>query len=345
MKWTVYPAKDCERLAAAWDDLNDQGPCSPLLSSRFLLSALQAFGTGREKLACLGDPHAPQGMAVVVERRGGVWETFQPSQAPIGFWLLRRGLDLETALNALVRALPGFPLMAGITQQDPHLLPRPESSAQLQTLDYIDTARIVVEGDFESYWEGRGKNLRQNMRKARNKLEKAGLQMRLDCITDAARVSDAIANYGILESASWKAREGTAVHLDNEQGRFYRMLLEAQCAAGKGRIYRLMFNERVVAMDLCVEGDGVIVILKTTYDEEASDYSPAMLMHQELFKSLFDSGAFKRIEFYGKVMDWHLRFTDDIRKMYHINFYRWGLLKRLLSRNPGAEAPAANPAE
>jgi hypothetical protein len=98
-------------------------------------------------------------------------------------------------------------------------------------------------------------------------------------------------------------------------------------------------------MDLCVQHGNVIVILKTTYDEGAADYSPAMLMHQELFKSLFDAGEFGRIEFYGKVMDWHRRFTEDIRRMYHVNHYRWGWLKRLLSRRAGSEAPAASQAE
>jgi hypothetical protein len=336
MDWKVYPAVEVERFASGWDDLNERSSCSPLLTSRYLLAALRTFGTGREKLACLGSPVAPDCMAVLMERRRGVWETFQPSQAPIGFWLMRTGLDLEAVANTLVRALPGLPLVVGITQQDPMLLPRPPSSPRLLTMDYIDTARILVDGDFEPYWESRGKNLRQNMRKARNKLEKAGISVRLECVTDPAAVRAAIENYGRLESAGWKANNGTAVHLDNDQGRFYRELLETHLERGTGRIYQLMFNDSIAAMDLCVQRDGVIVILKTSYDEAAAEYSPAMLMHQELFKSLFDSREFQRIEFYGKVMDWHLRWTEDKRTMYHVNCYRWGWLKRLLAPKAGA---------
>lgn len=331
MKWNIYPAAEIARMACGWDDLNARGARSPLLSSQFLQSALLAFGTGKEKLACLGDPAAPDCMAVVVERKRGVWETFQPSQAPIGFWLMRPGLELETVARALVGALPGFPLVMGITQQDPELLARPAASVHLQTLDYIETARIMVEGDFEAFWENRGKNLRQNMRKARNKLEKAGLTARLVCLTDPAAVAEAIAHYGRLESAGWKSRDGTAVHPNNDQGRFYRDLLETHCRNGVGRIYQLMFNDTIAAMDICVQREDAIVILKTTYDEGSADYSPAMLMHQELFQELFQSGEFKRIEFYGKVMEWHLRWTDDKRTMYHINCYRWGWLKRLLT--------------
>ncbi|MBI1285832.1 MAG: GNAT family N-acetyltransferase [Thiobacillus sp.] len=329
MHWNLFPVSEIGRLAPGWDDLNKRGPDSALLTSQFLQAALRAFGTGRERLACLGSPEAPDCMAILVERGRGVWETFQPAQAPIGFILMRAGLDLEAALNALILALPGIPLMVGITQQDPDVWPRPATSAKLQTLDYIDTARIVVEGDFDAFWEKRGKNLRQNMRKARNKLEKAGLTVSLVSITDPAAVKDAIANYGHMESAGWKARDGTAVHPENDQGRFYQDLLETHCQAGTGRIYQLMFNDTIAAMDLCVQRDDTIVILKTTYDEATAEYSPAMLMHQELFKTLFDSGVFQKIEFYGKVMDWHLRWTEDKRTMFHINYYRWKWLKRL----------------
>jgi CelD/BcsL family acetyltransferase involved in cellulose biosynthesis len=333
-QWRIRPAETLAEYSRAWDELNRLGPNSPLLSGRFLMTALRAFGTGEEKLALLGNPARPDGMAVLRERRRGVWETFQPAQAPLGFWLNRPGIDLDAALRALNGALPGVSLVVGITQQDPDLLPRPRPTPHLQTLDYIDTARIRVAGDFDAFWEQRGKNLRQNMRKVRNKLDRAGLSARLLSISDPAEVAQAITDYGRMESAGWKSRDGTAVHPDNRQGRFYRELLEEHCREGLGRIVQLLFNDRVVAMDLCIEGDGVIVILKTTYDETAAEYSPAMLMHQELFRELYATGAFQRIEFYGKVMDWHLRWTEDKRTMYHINAYRWAWLKRLLAPRP-----------
>ncbi|MDD5330415.1 MAG: GNAT family N-acetyltransferase [Sulfuricella sp.] len=340
MTWHVFPGGEIERLAPQWDALNVQGANSPLLTSRFLMSALRVFGTGRERLVCLGDRHAPDCMAVVVERKRGVWETFQPSQAPIGFWLMRAGLDVAATLHGLMRALPGLPLVAGITQQDPELLPRPGDSDRLSTLDYIETARILPEGGFDAYWDARGKNLRHNMRKARNRLERAGLALRLDCITDPALMGQAIADYGRLETSGWKAKNGTAVSPDNSQGQFYLDLLEAHCRAGHGRIYRLMFNDTVAAMDLCVDWDGVIVLLKTAYDEAMSDYSPAMLMHHGLFQSIFDSGEFRRIEFYGKVLEWQTRFTEDKRTIYHLNAYRWGWVKRLLAKDAPLAAGA-----
>jgi hypothetical protein len=103
-------------------------------------------------------------------------------------------------------------------------------------------------------------------------------------------------------------------------------------------------------MDLCVEGGGCIVILKTAYDEALGpQLSPALLMREEATRGLFDAGRFERIEFYGRVMEWHTRWTDEIRTMYHLNGYRWpwlGRLHALAARRPGGisaapPAPAA----
>jgi len=44
---------------------------------------------------------------------------------------------------------------------------------------------------------------------------------------------------------------------------------------------------------------------------------------------LFDEGRITRVEFYGKAMEWHLRWTSDVRTLYHLNRYRWSGLKRL----------------
>lgn len=337
MKWTFYPVSKFEQHAVSWDALNECGPNSPLLSSRFLLPSLRAFQSGKKKLAVLGNPDHPDAMCILEQRRNLIWDTFQPAQAPVGFWLMRPGLNLEIVITGLMRALPGFPLVVGITQQDPLLIPRPTNSAKMLTLNYINTARILVDGDYETYWNARSKNLRQNMRKARNKLEKYGLEYQLKCISDPTEVKGAIESYGLIESAGWKATDGTAIQLNNTQGKYYTDLLETFCRAGYGRIYYLTFNDAIVAMDLCIYQGSTLIILKTTYDEDYKDYSPAMLMHQELFRVLFQSGDFHRIEFYGRVMDWHLRWTEDIRTMYHVNVYRWESVRNMMQQRIGAE--------
>jgi hypothetical protein len=168
------------------------------------------------------------------------------------------------------------------------------------------------------------------MRKQRNKLENDAVTTRLQVSTVPEEVAQAIADYGRIESTGWKGSAGTAIHPANVQGIFYRTVFEEFCRRGAGRIYRYWYNDRIAAMDLCIEGNGSIVILKTAYDESiAKTTSPALLMRQEIFKQLFDDGMLKRIEFYGKVMEWHTRWADEVRTIYHINKYRWPTLSLL----------------
>jgi hypothetical protein len=120
-------------------------------------------------------------------------------------------------------------------------------------------------------------------------------------------------------------------------------MFESFCRMGKGRIFRYRFGDQVVAMDLCIERAGVLVVLKTTYDEAVKVVSPATLMRYEIVKRLFDEGRLTRVEFYGKAMEWHLRWTSDLRTLYHLNRYRWTSLKRL--RFAIGQAAKRGPAE
>jgi len=347
MNWTILPIRDFEQQASHWDGLVQAARGVPFLESAFLGPLLKEFGTGREVLALAYQDGQLRAAAILARKGPSLWQTFQPSQLPLGAWVSMADLDVQDASQSLVRALPGLALSLGITQQDPMLTPRPDDGRGLRTMDYIDTAWVDIEQSFDEYWEARGKNLKGNTRKQRSKLQTDGIEAHLDCIREPAGVAAAIDAYGRLESAGWKGKDGTAVHPDNAQGRFYRQMLENFCALGRGRIYRYRFGDQVVAMDLCIEAGDRIVILKTAYDESYKSISPSTLMRQDEFRELFQEGCLKRIEFYGKVMEWHSRWTDKSRRLFHLTCYRWNLLNALHARyrklrHGGSPSPASD---
>ena len=328
MKWTLQAGAQLP--LASWSALHARVNGSPLLAAGFVQPLLAQFGDGAAWLASCEHEGRTVAMALLVRRGRGNWATFQPAQAPVGLWLQEPGLGLEALLAALMRALPGMPLVIGVTQCDPALIVRPAATGRLRTMDYIDTASITLQGSFDSYWESRGKNLRANLKKQRARLDKDGVVPRLQISRAAHDVAAAVADYGRLESAGWKAGGGTAVGADNAQGRYYRAMLEEFCARDAGCIYRYWFGEQLVAMDLCIEGAGQLIVLKTTYDESVpNSLSPTLLMREAACRALFDEGRLARLEFYGKVMEWHTRWTSEVRTLYHVNFYRWPLLARL----------------
>jgi CelD/BcsL family acetyltransferase involved in cellulose biosynthesis len=334
MSWSVVPATCFADHAHLWTALNTAGPAAPLRTPEFVQPLLDEFGDGNELLAMWQQDGRVAVMTIVCERRPHVWETFQPSQAPVTLWLERPGAltpdALPRLLDELLRALPGGALLLALTQCDPAMMDRPRDHDRLALLPYVDTARVAIDGKFDDYWNGRGKNLRSNMKKQRARLLKEGITTRMETVRDPGQMAAAVADFGRLESQGWKSQEGTSVHLDNQQGRFYRRMLEGTAKRGRAAVYRYWFDDRLVAVKLCVEGDDSVTILKTTYDETlGNQYSPAFLLLEELCQQLFAQPGIKTLEFYGKVMEWHRRWSDDVRTLYHVNSYRWSGLRRL----------------
>lgn len=332
LHWSLYPAARFMEFAADWDALARAGAATPALASELVAPLLDHFGEPRAVLACChanaGSDAPPLAMGVLAPAGRG-WSTLQPPQAPLGLWLQGPGQDTSALLRSLLRALPGWPALVALTQLDPDLLPRQPDAGRLRTLDYIDTARITLKGDFDDYWQARGKNLRANLKKQRARLEREGVVLRLEAVRDAGAMEAAVADYARLEAAGWKAGGGTAVAPGDRQSSFYGAMLAAFARHDGACVWRYWYGDRVAAMDLCIEDAGCLIVLKTAYDEAlAGSSSPALLMREEATRALFEAGRYSRIEFYGRVMEWHLRWTQEIRRLYHVNYYRWPLLAR-----------------
>ncbi|MEO8188531.1 MAG: GNAT family N-acetyltransferase [Burkholderiaceae bacterium] len=234
--------------------------------------------------------------------------------------------------ESLAAEIPGFWLAVSITQIDPLLGESPIGSDRSGNSEYIETAWVDIESDFEKYWNQRGKNLRQNMRKQRNKLLADGIDARMSILTKPADIGAAVQRYGVLESSGWKASQGTSIHPDNAQGKFYHELLEQAAGRGEAVIYEYLFADRTVAMSLCLRRNRTLVMLKTTYDESIKVFSPAFLLSQDLLQHLFKEGQIDRLEYFGRVMEWHTRWTSNKRSLFHFTLYRWPLVKTMAEK-------------
>lgn len=328
MQWKLHDMADFHELKPSWDRINRGATAIPILDSEVFQYLLAEAPPRTRRIAVCTSDGEPVAAAILERRRPGIWGTFQPSQAPLGAWVQKPAVPVQELMASLQSAIRGT-LLLSLSQLDPSLVERPRNGADVQTVDYIDTARLTIEGTFEDYWEGRGKNLRKNLKRQRNLLKQRGVETRLERLISPDTVAPAVDDYGILESMGWKAGVGTAVHPSNSQGRFYRALLEAYSARGEAVIYRYFYDSILVATDLCLLKNRVLVLLKTTYDERETTTSPSYLLRQEVVKELFDDNSVARVEFYGRVLEWHTRWTSDFRRLYHVNRYRWNVLGRL----------------
>lgn len=326
-------------LRGEWNRLNAARADLPFLDAGAVVAALRAFGSGKERLLAGGRGGRCQAMLLLVPSGKFGWQTFQPSQIPLGAWVAEAGLMLEDLAAELLRGPLRPSLVLSITQIDPHHAPRRPDGTRHRTDDYVETGWVDIAGSFADYWQGRGKNLRQNLRKQRNKLAGDGIAAQVRKITEPAAMADAIARYGAIESAGWKAEQGTAIHAGNPQGGFYRELLAEAATRGEAVVYEFLFDERPVASNLCLARGDTITILKTTYDEATHPFSPAFLLLQDELEAMHAESRFRRLEFYGRMMEWHGRWTEQKRRLYHLTCFRWPFLKRIAALRKSAAKP------
>ncbi len=331
-------------LKADWDRLNAARGNLPFLSSQAMSVALQVFGLGTERLL-LGLANGQTSAMLLLANVGKLrWQTFQPSQIPLGACVADAGLPIDDIATSLLQSgAIKLGLSLSVTQIDPLYSPCGEDTASNRHDDYIATAWVDLAGSFDDYWAARGKNLRQNMRKQRNKLQTEGVAVEMRVWHNPADMQAAIARYGELEGRSWKAQEGTAIRPDNDQGRFYTALFQNAADQAEAVVYEYLFDGKTVASNLCLQRAGTLVILKTTYDETIKAYSPAFLLNEEILQALFAEQKIKRLEYYGKVMEWHTRWTDNSRTLYHLTSFRHGMVKQLAQAIAARRARQAPP--
>ncbi len=319
--WQVFNALErFEEVRQQWDQLNHSDANHILLDSRFIAALLRHFASNTVMLA--SKPGAC--MCLIQRNKIGLWSTFQPSQAPIGLIMGSHAQVGVPAIKELMASLPGYAIQISILQQDPAYcsLPRTSDSSDVRFMDYIQTSRLKIEGQFEDYWNKRSRNLKHNLDRQARRIGEEGQNIELCCEKDPPQMAGCVNEHGRMESEGWKGKEGTAISSDNTQGRFYRDLMATFASTDEARVYQLKLNGRVIASDLCLSRKGMLIVLKTAYDETIQGFSPALLMRKKIVERLFAEKEIEVIEFYGKVRTWHLQWTEDVRDMYHVDVFR-----------------------
>lgn len=332
MSWEFAPAAcHFETVRKEWDALNRSRGDHILLDSEFVGALLRHFGGHQVRLGIRNDSKRP-GLVLVTPTRWGFWETYQPSQAPLGLILFGGHDEDGDGLLQLTRSLPGYPLQFAVLHQDPDYSSwRPDRQRPyLEFVDYIQTGSLKLDGTFEKYWESRSGDLKRNNARRHRRLAELGHKLELTLHSKPESVAGCIREYSRMESLGWKGEQGTAIAEDNAQGIFYREVMEIFCARGEGVIFELSLDGKPVASELWVGRNGMLVNLKTTYDESLKQFSPGFLMKEALLCRAFSEQKWRLLEFYGRVMDWHVKWIDRTRTLYQLNCYRnrWVLKAR-----------------
>lgn len=342
MSWEFYPARESFALYAAdWDRLNAELYGShPYYDSRFVGPLLNYFASGKELLCLYRERGSIRGALILQSRGAGRWISFRPAQAQITPLLIGDA----GMFRQLLDALPGFAWSIEFHAIDPRYAPAfPCTSAQIIASAHARTIGVGASIDFEEYWNTRPKNLRSNIRRYSNRLEREAGTAEFSCLSEPGEMMDGVRRFGELESSGWKAAAGTAVSIDNIQGSFYSVVLLNFAHTGQAEVCELVIGGQLAASRLLIDNQSMQVILKTSYDESLARFAPSRLMLYRLLERQTQEHPRRAVEFYTNATRDQAEWATFSCSIQNVHWFRnagvavaYALLKVLKRRVTGS---------
>jgi CelD/BcsL family acetyltransferase involved in cellulose biosynthesis len=144
---------------------------------------------------------------------------------------------------------------------------------------------------------------RSDLRRARRIAEGLGAVKFEIRSPEPAELQALLSEVYAVESAGWKARDGSGLAVDARMGSFYKSYAEGACSRKVLRLAFMRINGRAVATQFAVEAGGGYWLLKVGYDEEFKRCSPGILLIHETLRYAAQAGL-KSYEFLGTEEAW-----------------------------------------
>ncbi len=165
-----------------------------------------------------------------------------------------------------------------------------------------------------------------SLRRKRRRLEERG-PLRFFSLDKAA--PEDLERFYALERAGWKGQQGTAIACDANVRQFYDGVAQATAQSGGFALYLLECDGKAIAMQYCVLDKQRCYLLKPTYDESFSAYSPGQLLVHEVLRDVLTRGLCE-YDFMSPQSEWKSHWSKAARTQSHGYIFRCGLLGRAL---------------
>jgi CelD/BcsL family acetyltransferase involved in cellulose biosynthesis len=312
----VYPGelwRDWDRLNNAYNDAH------PMMDSRFVSRLVEHFPAPIDVVAARqgGEP-----VFLLLVESGGriVTSLYGPSQTQLALALMPRRATIP--FTGIFNALPLSVIRLDMYALDPlyhaALVAQKEGQLESGALNMV----IDTRGGFDQYWSARPKNLRKNISRYSNRIGRAFGEYQFRVVSAPSDMHAAVGRYAAVESSGWKGKAGTALEPGNTQEVFYSGVMQAFAADAQAWVFELYLGEALAASRLCIANREQLIILKTTYDEQYSDYAAGRILLYETLRYVFEQRISARVDFYTNATRDQLEWATDSRTMYNLSMYR-----------------------
>jgi len=189
-------------------------------------------------------------------------------------------------------------------------------SSGFPTLDLADGLDGVL--------AGLSSNRRNSLRRKARRLAETGQLVFSSTLPGEHQLDSELAQFAALEDAGWKGREGSSLRRRAGLYDFFSDALRQFAGQQRVRFDQLTLDGNIVAVQFGLVSGDRYMLLKPTYDERLSDYSPGYLLTLEAIRESVQAGL-QHYDFLGAGDPWKLHWTRALRDTRTWVFYPFNL--------------------
>ena len=143
----------------------------------------------------------------------------------------------------------------------------------------------------DKYKASLSKKFTDNMRRAKNKLDKLGdVEYKRFNNCDSAEWGNVIDQCVSVEKRSWLAADKEAELRISENGEFWKHYLKSSDASNRVVVWVVTLNGEPIAYDFAIDSGNYRYGFSSHYDEKYKKYSAGILVHNCMFEDAINSG-------------------------------------------------------
>jgi hypothetical protein len=176
---------------------------------------------------------------------------------------------------------------------------------------------------WDSYWAGRGKNLRSNLLSIEKKLRGSRVEvLRLAEWDEIEHLRETIYE---VEASGWKGRQGTAIVQSAKVRSFYDQLLFEFGRRDLLRLFVLRIDGDVVAFELNTLYRGVLSALKGGFRETFAKVSPGQFLRHAFLQWAFAEPQVTFYDMLGPASETKTRWATGSETLFTVRVFRRSL--------------------
>ena len=310
-------------LAAEWERLAQHLNASPFLRPGWVDAWWRAFGVGRLQILAAYQNGRLAGV-LPLRRYRGVLSSTTNDHSPLFGVLAANGAAADALAHALfshkprridLSLLPPFGVGVSLVHTAAEAAGYRVIADSMHRSPYV----VVNETSWDAYQSGLSKNLRQDLRRRKRRLEQEG-RLTLEVCDGTENLNKLLEEGFGIEGSGWKEAEGTSINAHPSTRRFYTEVAHWAAERGKLRLAFLRLDGQPLAFDFCLECRKIHYMLKTGYDPAYARFSPGKVLRHLMLARAFSEGL-AIYDFGGLAEPYKQKYTDAYRELQSLRMF------------------------